>query len=43
VKVTFLALAFFGRSNLVLAIAADVGVTLLVIGTSLLLLNWKAP
>ncbi len=41
VKVTFLSLAFFGMSNLVLAIAADVGVTLLVILTSLQLMRWK--
>lgn len=43
VKVTFLALAFFGMSNLVLAIAADVGVTLVVILTSLQLLRWRIP
>ncbi len=42
VKVTFLTLAFFGMSNLVLAIAADVGVTLLVIMTSLQLMRWGA-
>ncbi len=41
VKVTFLTLAFFGMSNLVLAIAADVGVTLLVIMTSLQLMRWQ--
>jgi Cd2+/Zn2+-exporting ATPase len=41
VKAVFLALAFFGRSNLVLAIAADVGVTLLVIMTSLQLMRWR--
>ena len=35
VKVVFLALALMGLGNLVLAIAADVGVTLLVIITSL--------
>lgn len=40
VKAVFLALAFFGKSNLVLAIAADVGVTLLVIMTSLQLIRW---
>ncbi|MCB9166030.1 MAG: cation-translocating P-type ATPase [Flavobacteriales bacterium] len=40
VKAVFLALAFFGKSNLVLAIAADVGVTLLVIMTSLQLMRW---
>lgn len=42
VKFAFLALAVFGKSNLVLAIAADVGVTLLVIMTSLQLMRWKA-
>ncbi|MFT3886039.1 MAG: cation-translocating P-type ATPase [Flavobacteriales bacterium] len=42
VKFVFLALAFFGRSNLVLAIAADVGVTLVVILTSLRLMRWGA-
>lgn len=42
VKFTFLVLAFFGRSHLVLAIAADVGVTLIVILTSLQLLRWGA-
>ena len=42
VKVTFLTLAFFGMSNLVLAIAADVGVTLLVILTSLQLMRWES-
>ena len=41
VKLAFLALAVFGKSNLVLAIAADVGVTLLVIFTSLQLMRWK--
>ncbi|MBS1580828.1 MAG: cation-translocating P-type ATPase [Bacteroidetes bacterium] len=40
VKFTFLVLALFGRSHLVLAIAADVGVTLIVILTSLQLLRW---
>lgn len=40
VKFTFLLLAFFGKGDLVLAIAADVGVTLLVILTSLQLLKW---
>ena len=43
VKFAFLALAVFGKSNLVLAIAADVGVTLLVIITSLQLLKWQSP
>lgn len=41
VKAVFLTLAFLGRSNLVLAIAADVGVTLLVILTSLRLMRWR--
>jgi len=41
VKFAFLALAVFGKSNLVLAIAADVGVTLLVMMTSLQLMRWK--
>lgn len=41
VKFVFLVLAFFGKSHLVLAIAADVGVTLLVIITSLQLLRWQ--
>jgi Cd2+/Zn2+-exporting ATPase len=35
VKIIFILLAFFGYSNLVLAITADVGVTLLVILISL--------
>jgi len=41
VKITFVALAVFGFSNLVLAIAADVGVTLVVILFSLRLLRFK--
>jgi Cd2+/Zn2+-exporting ATPase len=41
VKFVFLILAFFGKSHLVLAIVADVGVTLLVIITSLQLLRWQ--
>lgn len=40
VKFLFLLLAFLGMSHLVLAIAADVGVTLLVILTSLRLMRW---
>ena len=42
VKVVFVALAVLGFSNLVLAIAADVGVTLVVILISLNLLRFKA-
>jgi len=41
VKLIFITLAFIGYSNLVLAIAADVGVTLIVILTSLRLVNYK--
>lgn len=41
VKLIFIILAFSGYSNLVLAIAADVGVTLIVILTSLSLMNYK--
>ena len=41
VKLIFITLAFIGYSNLVFAIAADVGVTLLVILTSLRLMNYK--
>ena len=41
VKVIFIILAFLGYSNLVFAIAADVGVTLVVILRSLKLLNFK--
>lgn len=41
VKIIFILLAFFGFSNLVLAIAADVGVTLAVILISLRLMNTK--
>lgn len=41
VKLIFIILAFSGYSNLVLAIAADVGVTLIVILTSLRLMNYK--
>ncbi|MBK9420255.1 MAG: cation-translocating P-type ATPase [Flavobacteriales bacterium] len=41
VKFLFLLLAVFGKSNLVLAIAADVGVTVIVILTSLQLMRWK--
>ncbi len=41
VKVIFILLAFFGFSNLVLAIATDVGVTLVVILISLRLMNAK--
>jgi Cd2+/Zn2+-exporting ATPase len=40
VKVVFISLAFFGYSNLVMAIAADVGVTLIVILTSLRLMKF---
>jgi len=41
VKLIFITLAFFGYSNLVFAIAADVGVTLIVILTSLRLMNYN--
>ncbi|MBX7154003.1 MAG: cation-translocating P-type ATPase [Candidatus Kapaibacterium sp.] len=41
VKVLFIILAFTGYSNLVFAIAADVGVTLIVILTSLNLMNFE--
>ncbi len=41
VKILFILLAFFGFSNLVFAIAADVGVTLVVILISLRLMNTK--
>jgi Cd2+/Zn2+-exporting ATPase len=41
VKLIFISLAFVGYSNLVFAIAADVGVTLIVILTSLRLMNFK--
>lgn len=41
VKVLFITLAFIGYSNLVFAIAADVGVTLVVILTSLQLINFE--
>ncbi len=41
VKIIFILLAFLGFSNLVLAIAADVGVTLVVILISLRLMNTK--
>ncbi|MGV9012831.1 MAG: heavy metal translocating P-type ATPase [Flavobacteriales bacterium] len=41
VKFLFLILAVFGKSHLVLAITADVGVTLVVILTSLQLMRWK--
>jgi Cd2+/Zn2+-exporting ATPase len=41
VKIIFVLLAFFGFSNLVLAITADVGVTLIVILISLRLMNYK--
>ena len=41
VKVFFIVLAFLGFSNLVLAIAADVGVTLVVILLSLRLVNYN--
>ncbi|MDR0413620.1 MAG: cation-translocating P-type ATPase [Dysgonamonadaceae bacterium] len=43
VKVIFILLAFFGFGNLVLAITADVGVTLIVILISLRLMNAEAP
>jgi len=41
VKLIFIILAFIGYSNLVFAIAADVGVTLVVIISSLRLVNFK--
>lgn len=41
VKVLFVVLAIFGFSNLVLAISADVGITLVVILISLRLMNFK--
>jgi cation transport ATPase len=41
IKIIFLSLAFAGMSNLVFAIAADVGVTLIVIMTSLQLMSYK--
>ena len=41
VKLIFITLAFIGYSNLVFAIAADVGVTIIVILTSLRLMNYK--
>jgi len=41
IKLVFIALAFFGYSNLVFAIAADVGVTLVVILVSLNLMRFK--
>lgn len=41
VKLIFILLAFLGYSNLVFAIVADVGVTLVVILTSLQLMNYK--
>jgi Cd2+/Zn2+-exporting ATPase len=41
VKLVFIGLAFAGHSNLVLAIAADVGITLVVILISLHLMNFK--
>ncbi len=41
VKLIFIALAFIGYSNLVFAIAADVGVTLIVILTSLRLMTFE--
>ncbi|MEI2696216.1 MAG: cation-translocating P-type ATPase [Saprospiraceae bacterium] len=41
IKLIFITLAFIGYSNLVFAIAADVGVTLVVILTSLSLMNYK--
>ncbi len=41
IKILFIALALFGYSNLVLAIAADVGVTLIVILVSLRLMKFN--
>ncbi len=41
VKLIFILLAFLGHGNLVMAITADVGVTLVVILISLRLLTWK--
>lgn len=43
VKIAFITLAFAGYSNLVFAIAADVGVTLIVILTSLNLMKFEKP
>ena len=43
IKVIFVLLAIFGFSNLVLAITADVGVTLVVILLSLRLLQFEKP
>ncbi len=43
VKLIFIALALIGYSNLVFAIAADVGVTLIVIVTSLQLMTFENP
>jgi Cd2+/Zn2+-exporting ATPase len=43
VKLIFITLAFVGYSNLVFAIAADVGVTLIVILTSLNLMKFEPP
>ena len=42
-KITFVTLAVCGYSNLVMAIAADVGVTLVVIILSLRLLKFGGP
>ena len=42
IKLLFILLAFMGYSNLVLAIAADVGVTLVVILLSLDLMNFES-
>jgi Cd2+/Zn2+-exporting ATPase len=42
VKLIFITLAFIGYSNLVFAIAADVGVTLIVILTSLNLMKFES-
>jgi Cd2+/Zn2+-exporting ATPase len=41
IKLIFIVLAFMGYSNLVFAIAADVGVTLIVILLSLNLMKFK--
>lgn len=43
VKIVFVILAVIGLSNLALAIAADVGVTLLVIATSLRIMRFMPP
>jgi Cd2+/Zn2+-exporting ATPase len=43
IKLVFILLALFGYSNLVLAITADVGVTLVVILLSLRLLQFEQP